>query len=105
MDNQLIEQLAQKFSTTTEHLWGVLIKQAYVSATISLVWVILATLGIFGLYKFYRANYRENGWGDIPEFLFALGCVIYIFVLIFLIQNMMCGYISPEYWALSHLLR
>ena len=34
---QLLRELAEKFGTTTEHLWGVLIKQAYISGVGDLI--------------------------------------------------------------------
>lgn len=105
MDNQLIEQLAQKFSTTTEHLWGVLINQAAVSATISLIWLIICTAGIVIIYNFYKANNRKDDWENFPEFLFGISFGVYVIVVTALTSNIIIGYLNPEYWALNDLLK
>lgn len=104
MNNQIIEQLAQKFQTTTEHLWEVLINQAAVSATVSLIWLIFCTGGIVAVYKFYKKESSKNELSDFPEFFFAVSFGVYVLLVLILTNDIVNGYFNPEYWALKHLL-
>lgn len=47
----LLTQLAEKLGTTVEHLWSVLVKQAFISTTVNLlIYSLLLILG-FVLYR------------------------------------------------------
>jgi len=45
---QMLEKLAQKLGTTSEYLWGVLLKQAPIAAIIELIGILLCV--IFGVF-------------------------------------------------------
>ncbi len=53
---QLLRELAQKLGTTAEHLWGVLIKQAYVDSIIGIIVFTLAALFAWWLWRFAVAK-------------------------------------------------
>lgn len=115
---KLLEQLAQKLGTTSEYLWSILIKQAPVDATVTLIQAFLTILfGLF-LWKTHKRlmkketndGYTETGYGKYEE-LAAIPMIIgtLIFVLFFCaaflcIGDVFNGYFNPEYWALDKIL-
>lgn len=115
---KLIEQLAQKMGTTTEYLWGVLLKQAPVSSTVTLIQVILVVLfGIF-LYKTHirlskknpNNKYEETGYekyeagAAIPMIILSVIFIVLALSSFCCIEDIINGYFNPEYWALDRIL-
>lgn len=116
---QLIEKLASKLGTTTEYLWSVLVKQAYVSSMIGIVVSIvlvvisyLITKGILKAYKKEQEKSNHDSWySSMDNPLFMLGCVfggLFIlaagFIILVNIGNIITGLTNPEYWALNKVL-
>lgn len=116
---QLIEKLASKLGTTTEYLWSVLVKQAYVSSIIdivvSIVLVVISYLVIKGILKAYKKEQEEcsrsSYYSSMDNPLFMLGCIfggIFIlvsgFIILVNIGNIITGLTNPEYWALNKVL-
>lgn len=117
---RLIEQLAQKLGTTSEYLWSVLLKQAPIEATITLIQTGLVAL--FGLvlwcvHKKLSNTIVDNDYGKgnmydkyelsagVPM---LLGLVIFVILSItafFCFGEIINGYFNPEYWAFDHILR
>ena len=103
----LIRELATRLGTTADHLWSVLIKQAYVSSLtdviIICVWlVILVVTG--GLL--YRALREEV---DADALIFPIVCWLMfacftVLVVSFSASNILSGFYNPEYWALQKVL-
>jgi nitrate reductase gamma subunit len=104
----LIEKLATKLGTTAEYLWGVLIKQAAISATVDILFASIIITGIvfYTKWLFKRTNDPDYDIDD-HDGAIALGIVggvlslIGIIILLFCIQNIFTGYFNPEYWALK----
>lgn len=115
---KLLEQLAQKLGTTTEYLWRVLLKQAPISATTTLLQIFLILLFGWGLWKIHKrllkksgdGNYSENlyeEWGMVAMFPMILGALIFgimLMISLFSISDVVNGYFNPEYWALKEVL-
>lgn len=117
--SKLIEQLAQKLGTSAEYLWSVLLKQAPISATTTLI-QILAT-AVFGwvLWKTHKRlckkesdeKYAESGYEEygelagIPMIIGGLLFVIFGVASFLCIEEVISGYFNPEYWALHEILR
>lgn len=118
---QLLNGIAAKLGTTTEYLWGVLLKQAPIDAAIDLA-IILFWVGLFYFTgktaKKYEANITEpdGTWMREEErkkeksgvstlvviaAYFGLCAVIYG---VFSFQNIINGFFNPEYWALQQIL-
>jgi len=57
---KLIEQLAQKLGTTSEYLWGVLLKQASISATVTLLKTIAILLFGWFLWKTHKRLLKKE---------------------------------------------
>jgi hypothetical protein len=120
MNEELQKQLASlasKLGTTSEHLWGVLIRQAYIEAISSLctvvVCLILAAAAIYCFVSLQR-RYKEVSLQELrlsmwppPEYIrwFILGVVLFFLLLVassnfyWLISDMF----NPEYFALKAL--
>ena len=105
----LLEQLAEKFGTTVEHLWEVMITQASIFVSFSVVFffitAIVITIMIFYSVWFHRIETYDS---DVHEILLIVGwmisfvliilCVIFLYDVITAIKN-------PEYWALERLMK
>ncbi len=120
MENKLIEQLATKLGTTVEFLWGILIKQAFVSACFSLgyvLFVIIYGVIIFKLHlKFSNETVKETKYGkdtvcDYDNDSFIIPMVVFFTIWVGFaigalcsIYNVFLGFFNPEYWALNEIL-
>jgi len=115
---KLITDLASKLGTTTEYLWGVLIKQALYSAITDLAFLIFSVIYGFVLYKVYKwlcepvdegGRYtRFDEHEDNVVMPFAIASIIFIVFLIVNIinfPNIIAGLFNPEYWALHEILK
>lgn len=116
---KLIEQLAQKLGTTSEYLWGVLLKQAAIDATTNLLqFFVVIIFGII-LYRYHvklskkiKPNdgyYSKNSYEDndaIAFLMVALSTVFFILSIVMFtcIGDIINGYFNPEYWALNKIL-
>ena len=104
---QLLKELTDKLGTTTEHLWGVLVTQAPISATTDLVSGI-AFLAVFfalifvGMRKFEK--YENEVVPVISGIIGGFGLIINFICFLQNISMMMAGFFNPEYWALKQLL-
>ena len=56
---ELLQGLADKFGTTTEMLWGVLLKQAPINGFVRIVGL-LFVLGVFGIASFITFKLSKN---------------------------------------------
>lgn len=119
---KLIEQLAAKLGTTSEYLWGVLINQAAVSATISLFYVLLTVaLGVILLrlhkkfstqkpakdrsYEYTISAYeKSDGIIGVPMVIGLIIWVIFLMVSLLSIPDIFNGYFNPEFWALDYIM-
>lgn len=111
---KLLEQLANKLGTTSEYLWSILIRQAPINSTITLVQFVVLALYGFILYrlhvKFSREDENERSIYYNVEpimWLMCIGLIIFIGLCIaaFIeIPDLLNGYFNPEYWALNRIL-
>jgi len=112
---KLIEQLAQKLGTTSEYLWGVLLKQAPIDATINLIQIIIVLLFGWILYKIYKkiikntdsTNSYYSKYEEATSVPMAMGLLVFAILLIYAfscIGDVINGYFNPEYWALDRII-
>lgn len=112
---KLLEELSTKLGTTTEMLWGALIKQAPISSATSVLWVFLmfaVTLTIIVITWRLNKKYNNpnNDTKDDGEIGFLTGCCVVLTIVTLAvwgceIPNMLSGFLNPEYWALQQLLQ
>ena len=113
---KLVEQLAQKLGTTTEYLWGVLIKQAPIDAFTNLFYVLATIISGIGLYKLHKYFLKENEHNNSlyyeheellvgPMIIAALIWSTIAIICFFSMGEIIIGFINPEYWALNEILK
>ena len=111
----LLEKLAEKLGTTTEYLWGVLLKQAPITAAIELMYLVLVILGGLALYKIHRRLSKEvEGKNSLYYDLEAVAAVpmgiatliwsVIFIICFFSIGTIVTGFFNPEYWALNEIM-
>jgi hypothetical protein len=111
----LLEKLATKLGTTTEYLWHVLLKQARISATITLFYFIASLIIGVIIYKLHRRfmttpekphsnnlYYEHEELGAIMVVVAAIWGICFIWIISSL-SNIFNGYFNPEYWALNEI--
>ena len=113
---ELLEKLAVQLGTTAEYLWSVLLVQARISAMTDLIFLILAILSGYLLYRTHR--YLSQGTEDshsiyyekeeavvIPMIIGLIIWIIFFLAMFFSIGNIISGLFNPEYWALNKILK
>lgn len=112
---ELLEKLAVQLGTTAEYLWSVLIVQARISAITDLIFLILAIVSGYFLYRthlylgkegedMHSIYDRKEEAVIIPMFVGVIIWVIFFLVMFFSIGNIINGLFNPEYWALNKIL-
>ncbi len=115
---KLIETLANKLGTTSQYLWGILVKQAPVDATITLMQIIIVAIAGIALYKTHKRlcqkpkndNYNDSWYeksdGVLPAIMVVLAVIWGVLAIccFFAINDIFNGYFNPEYWALNYLM-
>lgn len=122
MNEKTLEQLtrlAEKFGTTIEHLWSVLLKQAGINAMTGIVMALAMVMAWVWLFRFVRRNtttpketaerpYPHAEWDEELALSAWLGVTIFgIFVswqTYSAISTAITVLFNPEYWVLKQLL-
>lgn len=115
----LLNRLADKLGTTVEHLWGVLIKQAPITAISDLViGAVLVVLTVVW-YRFVRAKtkvpprtpenaYPSAAWDDdSATFAWVFVVITGLIALMWCVaamQQAVTAFVNPGYWALKQLI-
>lgn len=110
----VLASLAQKMGVTIEQLWGVMVKQAQISAVSSCVEIVLLTAFIFFVYRLHKQFSTENkdgyvmydegdGYG-ILMILLAVSCAVMVVVIACLVNNVVTALLNPRYWAIQQLM-
>ena len=116
MDKQtldLLQQLAAKLGTTAEHLWAVLVRQAFCSGCADLL-----VYGLAGAFVWLTLR-KTPKWiqtvkdaeSDLEEAAYVVALAIsWLLVVIFIIAaacslgDTVAAFVNPEYWALKQIL-
>lgn len=116
---ELLNRLADKFGTTVEHLWGVLVKQAVISAVSEILMAL--TMAVLWLWMFRlirrkttepqptdecrypRAEWREEG-AVFAWIVAAIGLLIVVVQTYCAATIGITALLNPEYWALKQLM-
>jgi polyferredoxin len=114
--NKQLAELANKLGVSVEHLWGVLVKQAYIdgfsSLATTLVCALLCAVSIY-TFLYFRRRFR-NTPAESPQPFGVLaepfGLVIVGIVLLFIgalacdnLYWVISDFLNPEFYALRHL--
>ena len=111
--SELLRDLATQLGTTTEYLWEVLIKQAYVHSImlwLPITFFIITLPTMFFLRRMYKKQDEEENWSRWMDFKIGFGIsigvnIILFFVCIGCIANSIAINYNPEFWALDEILR
>lgn len=108
---KLIEELATKLGTTTEHLWGVMLRQAPIESGCTIAVTCAVAVGLSWLWKRLLARKPltyPHIYDDVDrEFgRIMLGIITLLFVggTMCVFNDVVSGFVNPEYWALKQLL-
>lgn len=111
MENVIFE-LINMLENIAPEIWGVLLKQVYIEATMKLVWAGIFGIIVFVIYKFLmkaKKNYEEE-WGDGfyndegKWILYALASVFPIILGLFNFVDGIMWFMNPEFYAIRFLL-
>lgn len=117
----ILDMIAEKFGTTVDLLWGVLIRQVYVDATVHFIYLMCIIVGLFLLIRMVKwlvkDYYEKSPSSDFESFLIDSGpvgtlsvvasLVFFILSLVslpFLIESIIGRFVNPEYYALKLLM-
>lgn len=113
MNNEIIgtlEILATKLGTTSEYLWGILLKQAPLSAATNLIqYVFIVVSCIFWIkkVKIFVNKISTKEWEECNWLWIVIVTVIlamFIMDALFSFPITFYALINPEYWALDQIL-
>jgi len=110
---KFLQELADKFGTTTERLWGALLHQAPISATCDLIWFpVSAACLIIGMKMAVKGYYAEEKHSEtygipvcIGGVLITLIGMVMLFASICNTEMIIAGFFNPEYWALKQIIK
>ncbi len=115
---KLIEQLAEKFGTTAEHLWSVLIKQAPIYGWTNVLFLATMPFALFFVTKKLAesfevlSSYQEDNSKNIihgaafiiyGSTLFLIS--VFLLTSIFDVDLILASFFNPEYWAMKQILK
>lgn len=107
--SEILNVLAERFGTTIDHLYGVMIKQAYIyGMSLIVIYALCIFAGIWFIRyikKMSETKSIEDVFMDNP-FVFigsALGLVV-IVVMITMLPDLVTMLFNPEYWVLKQIL-
>lgn len=102
---EILDVLAAQFGTTAEHLWGVMLRQAYIGAAVDLVFAAGAVLLIRALIRAGVKQSDKNLYDQsYPPFVaYAVALVVGLVAVVEVWSSV--GYAAnPEYFALKTVL-
>lgn len=102
---ELLQKLANKFGTTVEHLWGVLVRQAYIDSMTSIGLYLACIITCVGGIYFSLKKLKDGHNEDVYTLSLLLGIIALLIIALFCSQiNMIiAGIVNPEYWALMEI--
>lgn len=108
--SKALATLAAKLGTTVEHLWSVLIRQAYIDGITSLVTLIGALafgLGVIILFRYLQTKHKEHLAKYAP---IGMEYIVLGFILLFILciagnqlYWVISDFFNPEFYALRQL--
>ncbi|MEK4267913.1 hypothetical protein [Bacillus sp. FSL W8-0940] len=109
---EYIDKLAAKLGVAAEHVYGVLVKQAFANGVTNVIFgalVILATI-ILSIYtaKFVKKHHRNHGMDGVDLLILIAFCLTFIVLPTFggitSVANGIMALINPEYYAIKEIL-
>lgn len=110
---RILNLLAERFGTTIEHLYAVMIRQAYIEAAYSLIEMVIMVVFIYYFIARLHGKLREmlkSEDADIAIYggiclIFGWIAVIVAFIAtIYDFRTVLGAALNPEYWVLQQIL-
>ena len=115
MNDQIMEilrVLAEKFGTTTEFLWGIMVRQAYVVGISQIIAFVMAGLFVFAWNRYVWSirlpeDPQEDRGGDktfgimMVRLFGIIGACMWAMMLLCGLTEITTALINPEYWAIK----
>ena len=116
---QALTTLADKLGTTSEYLWGVLLKQAPITGVIDMVTVIVLVVLVVLWARFVQRKtsipkqtendrYPRAEWENEGAFFSWVS----VFIMVLMVSLMVCrlsttvaALVNPEYWAFKQIFK
>lgn len=103
---QILDALAARFGTTAAHLWGVLIRQVYVTAILDTAIFVVLAVATYILVGMARAQHKKdpNGYDDWTTGVTIISAVAGFLTLLggfFAKSSVVQAIVNPEYGALK----
>ena len=109
--DQLLRDLAEQLGTTSEYLWGVLVRQAPIEAIFQLLWMGGSLAGLlFCVIKATHLMKSEEFKNDeaapvVSLALCLMGMIVLTLTALSSFDSIMIGgFLNPEYYALREIL-
>lgn len=106
----ILTLLAERFGTTVNHLWEVMIRQAYISAGVHIFQLVVVVVGFIYGYKLFNWLREERETAD-DEFYYDMGVIALAtlsgftaVIAFFSLPDLATKLFNPEYWALQQIL-
>jgi len=115
--SKILTALADKFGTTVNHLYSIMIRQAYIEGFESLLMLLIAIIISIVFYRCLKSDYKKQSkswcesWPDYFEentgtsVITILVAIICIVAVIAGIVNGINCFFNPEYYALHQILK
>ncbi len=113
----ILADLAEKFGTTVDHLWTIMVRQAMISGIMDII-NILFILGVTVVYSKFLIWYLRNQKDlDDNEFMYGFLCPLVMILggvgtimligvgLTANIYDLITAFGNPEYWALHQIIK
>ena len=112
---EILRVLAEKFGTTTEFLWSVMIRQAYVTGITQIIGFILAGIFVFGWNRYvWGLRLPEEPQEDrgvdktfgimMARLIGVVGAGLWALIFLCVFTDITTALVNPEYWALKQLI-
>lgn len=103
---KLLSELAVKFGTTAEHLWGVLIRQAGIEAWVHTIVAVALIILVVSAWIALKWNFKRLDEGEFEPMFFIILTIVSLLVVIFFIATVADDFtqiMNPEFWAMKKL--
>lgn len=110
---ELLNALAIKLGTTAEHLWGILVKQAFLDGVVSCFQyaaLLAAWYVTYRVLKNWNVIFESAAKNDLERPLVFVGLVLFPALVIYSVSAFcylsvfFSAFFNPEYWALHQVL-
>jgi len=105
--DRIIDRLANSLGVTVEHIYPLMVRQAYLRGFMNLFWAMLILcIAILIIFVYHKVRIKYVKYIDFTEDFIVFLFLIALFVLfIFSINKGILGLLNPEWQAIEHLIR